>query len=362
MDLIVETQTYTTEEERWQAFAARDPQADGKFFIGVKTTGIFCRVLCPARQPKRENVRFFDTWQEAAAAGFRACKRCRPTEVDGAQAHLQAIIDACQVLETAETAPTLKSLAARAGLSPFHFQRVFKKLLGISPKQYFMEKRSQRMREALPASGRVTDAIYDAGFNSSARFYSQAEDTLGMSPSAFKKGGRGVEISFTVQPTPLGLMLVAATETGLCLICFGDQAGELEEELRRRFSHARIKENEATLKGWVQEVVSYLHNPAGSLNVPLDIQGTAFQRRVWSALREIPAGATETYRQVAERIGSPKAVRAVGNACANNNLAIAIPCHRVVRTDGGLGGYRWGLKRKRSLLEREKAATEGNPA
>jgi AraC family transcriptional regulator, regulatory protein of adaptative response / methylated-DNA-[protein]-cysteine methyltransferase len=358
MDLMMETRTYRSEEERWQAFSTRDRAADGHFFIGVKTTGIFCRVMCPARLPKRENILFFDTWQEAEAAGFRACKRCHPKEENGAQAHIQAVIDACQVLEQAETAPTLESLALTAGLSPFHFQRVFKKLIGISPKQYYMEKRSQRLRENLPGAGRVTDAIYDAGFNSSARFYSQAGETLGMSASTFRKGGRGMEISYTVQPSALGLMLVAATEAGVCLICFGDDPSELEKEVQRRFPHARVVESEPSFGDWVGRVASYVKNPGGSLDLPLDIQGTAFQRRVWAALREIPAGETETYSQVAARIGNPKAVRAVANACADNNLAVAIPCHRVVRTDGGLGGYRWGLKRKRALLEQEKLLAE----
>ncbi|MHC1782534.1 MAG: bifunctional DNA-binding transcriptional regulator/O6-methylguanine-DNA methyltransferase Ada [Anaerolineaceae bacterium] len=358
MERIINQQSYRTEEDRWQAFAARDHLADGRFFIGVKTTGIFCRVVCPARLPKRENVLFFDTWQEAEAAGFRACKRCRPMETDGAQAHTREVIAACQVLETSESAPSLESLSRAAGLSPFHFQRVFKKIIGISPKQYYLEKRSQRLRENLSDAGRVTDVIYDAGYGSSARFYSQAQDTLGMKPAAYRKGGQGMEISYAVQPSALGLMLVAATPVGVCLICFGEVAGDLKIELARRFPRALVKESGADFKEWLAGVISYVENPGGSLNLPLDIQGTVFQRRVWAALREIPAGATETYSQVAQRIGSPKAVRAVANACADNNLAVAIPCHRVVRSDGGLGGYRWGLKRKQVLLEKEKLLSE----
>jgi AraC family transcriptional regulator of adaptative response/methylated-DNA-[protein]-cysteine methyltransferase len=358
MERMMDKQSYRTEDDRWQAFAARDPLADGRFFIGVKTTGIFCRVVCPARLPKRENVQFFDTWQQAEAAGFRACKRCRPMEADGAHAHSRAVIAACQLLESSETAPSLESLARTAGLSPFHFQRVFKKIIGISPKQYYLEKRSQRLRENLTEAGRVTDAIYDAGYGSSARFYSQAQDTLGMKPSAYRKGGRGMVISYAVQPSALGLMLVAATQAGVCLICFGEDAGELKKELARRFPLAFVKESEADFKEWLAQIVSYVENPGGSLDLPLDIQGTVFQRRVWAALREIPAGATETYSQVAQRIGNPRAVRAVANACADNNLAVAIPCHRVVRSDGGLGGYRWGLKRKQVLLEKEKMLSE----
>ncbi len=348
---------FKSDEDRWQAFAARDPGADGRFFAGVKTTGIFCRVLCPARLPKRENVEFFDTWQEAAAAGYRPCKRCRPMEAD-AEAHREAVVAACRLLDSAETAPTLAELAEQAGLSPFHFQRVFKRSVGLSPKQYYLEKRSQRMRDNLAASDRVTDAIYDAGYGSSARFYSKARETLGMKADAYRKGGRGMEISYAVQSSALGLMLVAATASGVCLICFGEDAGELEKEVTRRFPLASISESGARFKDWLARMVAFVENPGGNPDLPLDIRGTAFQRKVWAALREIPAGATETYSQVARRIGSPKAVRAVANACAENNLAVAIPCHRVVRTDGGLGGYRWGLDRKRALLDKEKLLAE----
>ncbi len=353
MDTTLKPFDFKSDEDRWQAFASRDPGADGRFFAGVKTTGIFCRVLCPARLPKRENVIFFNTWHEARDAGFRPCKRCRPME-ESAETHREAVIAACRMLESAESAPTLADLAEQAGLSPFHFQRVFKRSVGLSPKQYYLEKRTQRMRENLPLSERVTDAIYDAGYGSSARFYSKALETLGMKPDAYRKGGRGMEISYAVQSSALGLMLVAATAKGVCLICFGEEASELEKEVVRRFPIAHISESGAVFKDWLARVVAFVENPGGSLELPLDIRGTAFQRRVWAALREIPAGATETYSQVARRVGSPGAVRAVANACADNNLAVAIPCHRVVRLDGGLGGYRWGLDRKRALLEKEK--------
>jgi AraC family transcriptional regulator of adaptative response/methylated-DNA-[protein]-cysteine methyltransferase len=353
MDIKLKPLDLKSDEDRWEAFAARDPGADGRFFAGVKTTGIFCRVLCPARMPKRENVVFYDTWQEARDAGFKPCKRCRPME-ESAEIHREAVVATCRMLESAETAPTLAELAEQAGLSPFHFQRVFKRSVGLSPKQYYLDKRAQRMRENLPSSVRVTDAIYDAGYGSSARFYSKARETLGMKPDAYRKGGRGMEISYAVQSSALGLMLVAATAGGVCLICFGEEAGELEKEVVRRFPLARISESGTGFKDWLARLVAFLENPGGSLELPLDIRGTVFQRRVWAALREIPAGATETYSQVARRIGSPKAVRAVANACANNNLAVAIPCHRVVRSDGGMGGYRWGLERKRALLEKEK--------
>jgi AraC family transcriptional regulator, regulatory protein of adaptative response / methylated-DNA-[protein]-cysteine methyltransferase len=356
MEINTITQQYITGEQRWQAFASRDKQADGQFFIGVKTTGIFCRVLCPARLPKRENIRFFDTWQEAEAAGFRTCKRCHPKELEPETPHRSAVIHACEILDSAETQPTLEALAKMAGLSPFHFQRVFKGIVGVSPKQYYMEKRSSRIRQNLQQTSRVTDAIYDAGFGSSARFYSQAGDTLGMKPSDFQKGGDGMEISFAISPSYLGLVLVAATVTGVCLIIFGDQPEVLEEELYRRFPKAHLKDADATFKEWVNQVISYLQHPGRDLNLPLDIQGTAFQRRVWAALREIPTGSTASYSEVASRIGNPKAVRAVANACAANHLAVAIPCHRVVRLNGGLGGYHWGLERKHALLEHEKKA------
>lgn len=347
---------YGTEEERWQAFSSRDNQADGQFFIGVKTTGIFCRVLCPARLPKRENILFYDTWQEAAAAGFRACKRCHPTELEPETPHRSAIIRACKILDSAENQPTLVTLAKTAGLSSFHFQRVFKGIVGVTPKQYYMEKRSSRIRQNLQQTNRVTDAIYDAGFGSSARFYSQASDTLGMKPSDFQKGGDGMEISFAISPSYLGLVLVAATATGICLIIFGDRPEVMEKELNRRFPKAHLKDANSTFKDWVNQIISYLQHPGRDLNLPLDIQGTAFQRRVWAALREIPAGSTASYSEVANRIGNPKAVRAVASACAANNLAVAIPCHRVVHSNGGLGGYHWGLERKRALLEHEKKA------
>lgn len=348
---------YQTDAERWEAFAARDPQADGHFFIGVKTTGIFCRVVCPARLPRRENVVFFDTWQEAEAAGLRACKRCAPRD-DSAETHRQAVVAACQVLDEAERAPSLADLAGQADLSPFHFQRVFKRIVGLSPKQYYLARRTERLREALPGAGSVTGAIYDAGYASSGRFYAQSQHSLGMKPSAYRKGGAGMEISYAIRSSALGLMLAAATRDGLCLICFGERAADLEQELHRRFPRARIAADGGDFKTWLEKVLRYVENPAGRLDLPLDIRGTVFQRKVWAALREIPSGATRTYSQVAEAIGSPRAVRAVANACADNNLAVAVPCHRVVRTDGGLGGYRWGLKRKQALLEKEKHLAE----
>jgi AraC family transcriptional regulator of adaptative response/methylated-DNA-[protein]-cysteine methyltransferase len=268
--------------------------------------------------------------------------------------HHDAILQACRLLETAEAAPRLIDLSAAAGLSPFHFQRLFKQVVGVTPRQYYAARRAERLQAALQSGEGVTQAIYQAGYGSSSRFYSQSGATLGMTPSQFKRGGAQLQINYAVQPCDLGQVLVAATETGVCAIMLGDTPDALEQNLRQRFPLAQLAHDEEQLSGWVGEVVQTLKSPAHSANLPLDIRGTAFQHRVWAALQEIPRGQTTTYEQIATRIGQPKAARAVANACANNKIAVVIPCHRVVRKDGGLGGYRWGLARKKALLENER--------
>lgn len=345
---------YATEDERWQAVVERDPHADGSFFMGVTSTGVYCRPGCKSRLPRREHVRFFDSQDAAEQAGFRACKRCNPRREGTSTPQQAAILRACVLLDRAEEPMTLAELAAAVGLSPYYFQRLFKERVGITPKQYSLQKRSERVRSRLRDDGRITDAIFEAGYNSTSRFYSQAGASLGMKPTTFKQGGDGLRLNYAIVESYLGWTLVAASDMGICAIDFGDAPEALEARLAQRFSGAVLFKNSVEFTAWVTEVVSFLRSPERGLDLPLDVQGTAFQRKVWQALRSIPAGDTASYADVAERIGSPKAVRAVAQACAANRIAVAIPCHRVIRSDGELGGYRWGLERKRKLLELEK--------
>ncbi|MEO5923707.1 MAG: bifunctional DNA-binding transcriptional regulator/O6-methylguanine-DNA methyltransferase Ada [Bryobacteraceae bacterium] len=334
-----------SQDSRWTALVERDSRADGRFVYAVRTTGVYCRPSCGAKLPRRENVRFFETTVEAEAAGFRACLRCRPNEASHIEKHSALVAEACRVLEHEET--SLEKLADRAGLSLFHFHRVFKSVTGVTPKQYAMARRAERVRRELKQAASVTDAIYSAGFESSGRFY--ADTKLGMTPSKYRAGGVGEEIRFAVGECSLGLVLVARTERGICAILMGDVTEALETDLRARFPKANVLRS-----GEIADAVRLIETPQAGLDLPLDIRGTAFQLRVWQALREIPAGRTLSYTEVAEKIGSPKSVRAVAGACAANAIAVAIPCHRVVRGDGSLSGYRWGVDRKRALLEREK--------
>ena len=345
--------TYSTDQARWEALVRRDQEANGAFVYGVVTTGVYCRPACPSKVPNRDNVRFFDTYEEAERAGFRPCKRCNPRSSDGQATHHEAIVQACQLIEESEEAPSLADLANAAGFSPSYFHRLFKRIVGVTPKQYAIQVRADRVRANLRTSQSVTEAIYEAGFPSSSRFYESAAATLGMKPSAYRDGGPGVHIRFAVTQCHLGWVLVAATEQGICAIDFADTPQVLEERLRARFPEAELVGHDPDFRTWIAQVLAFLESPHEGLDLPLDVQGTAFQRRVWTALQEIPPGSTASYADIAARIGNPKAARAVAQACAANRIAVAIPCHRVVRSDGGLGGYRWGSERKRELLERE---------
>ncbi len=345
--------TFTSDADRWAAVARRDRQADGLFYYAVQTTGIYCRPSCAARRARRENVRFYSTGDAAARAGFRPCRRCRPTEPPGRNERALAVAHACRLIETADEPPGLDALADSAGLSRFHFHRVFKAITGVTPKAYAGAHRARRVRDELSRSATVTDAIYGAGFNSSGRFYATAPGVLGMTPTRFRSGGEGAAIRFAVGECFLGALLVAASDTGVCAILLGDDPAALVRDLQDRFSKATLIGGDTGFEQLVAKVVGFVERPALGLDLPLDVRGTAFQQRVWQALRAIPAGATTTYQDIARRVGAPKAVRAVAQACAANALAVAIPCHRVVRTDGALSGYRWGVQRKRALLDRE---------
>lgn len=351
---------YATDRTRWQALVRRDPNANGAFVYGVLTTFIYCRPACASRLPKYENVRFFDTCKQAERAGFRPCKRCHPTSSAGHDRLSAAIVKACQIIESREEHVPLKNLANEVGLSPFYFQRLFKRKVGITPKQYAMEMRLKQVRSGLLTDASVTEAIYAAGFASSSRFYENAEAFLGMKPSEYREGAAGVDIRFAVEKSALGWVLIAATVKGICAIEFGEGPDILESRLRERFSKARILDNDDEFKKWVKQILAHLESPHRSLNLPLDIRGTVFQGLVWKALREIPPGSTASYADIAVKIGRPKAARAVAQACASNNIAVAIPCHRVVRRNGRLGGYRWGTDRKRAMLEREAGVTKSS--
>jgi AraC family transcriptional regulator of adaptative response/methylated-DNA-[protein]-cysteine methyltransferase len=351
-----QVQRLVSDDDRWEAARRRDRAADGAFVYSVLTTSVYCRPSCAARLARRENVRFHATCADAEKAGFRACKRCRPNESTLAERHAATVAGACRIIEEAEDMPSLDALAARAGLSRFHFHRVFKAVTGVTPTAYARAHRARRVRDELTHHGTITEAIYGAGFNSNSRFYEAASDLLGMTPTAFRKGGQDSVIRFAVGECSLGSILVAATETGVCAIQFSDDPDALVRDLQDRFPKARLIGGDPEFEQLVARVVGFVEAPAQGFGLPLDVRGTAFQQRVWQALREIPAGSTASYAEIANRIGAPKAVRAVAQACGANALAVAIPCHRVVRNDGALSGYRWGVERKRALLERESAA------
>ncbi|HEX4114001.1 MAG TPA: bifunctional DNA-binding transcriptional regulator/O6-methylguanine-DNA methyltransferase Ada [Stellaceae bacterium] len=343
---------YATDAARWDAVRNRDRRADGVFYYSVATTGVYCRPACAARLALRQNVAFHDSCAAAERAGFRPCKRCRPNEVADA-GHAVAVAAACRAIEQDEEMPSLDALAAQAGLSRFHFHRLFKRATGVTPRQYAAAHRGRRLRDELPKSASVTAAMYDAGFNSSGRFYAASAQLLGMQPSAYAQGGRGASIRFAVGETSLGAILVAATDKGVCAITLGEEPERLVRTLQDRFPNAVLVGGDGAFEALVAKAVGLVEAPGLGTDLPLDVRGTAFQQRVWQALRAIPAGTTASYAEVARRVGKPKAVRAVAQACAANPVAVAIPCHRVVRTDGDLSGYRWGVERKRELLRRE---------
>lgn len=336
-----------TDDERWRIALAKDRRFDGQFVTGVHSTGIYCRPSCAARPPKRANVRFYASPAEAEAAGLRACKRCMPGDVARDEAAVRMAIDE---IKASDGAPRLDELAALAGYSPSHFQRLFARATGLSPAAYARALREERARSALSQGGRVTDAIYDAGYSGPSRFYAGMEDKMGMAPSAWVAGGRGVTIHWAVVETTLGRMLVAATAKGVCRLSFA----EGPEELARRFPNAELVEGGSRFEKLLGEVIASVETPGDFAHIPLDVKGTAFQEACWKALREIPPGETRTYAQIAAAAGNPRAVRAAGSANARNNVAVLIPCHRVVRTGGDLGGYAYGLDIKRELLERER--------
>lgn len=344
------------QDPRWAAVIARDAAADGKFFYSVETTGVYCRPSCAARAARPENVAFHLTVADAERAGFRACKRCKPGQPSLAEEQAGQMAELCRFLENAETTPSLGDLAIRAGLSVYHLHRVFKAITGLTPRAYAAAHREERVRAGLARSGTVTEAIHDAGYNSSGRFYEKSNQVLGMTPTSYRAGGANTEIRFAVGECSLGSILVAASERGVCAILLGDDPGKLARDLQDRFPKAVIIGGDARFERLVARVVGFVEAPAVGLDLPLDVRGTAFQQRVWAALRGVPAGATVSYTDLAARVGAPKSARAVAQACASNTLAVAIPCHRVVRSDGALSGYRWGVERKRALLDREASA------
>jgi AraC family transcriptional regulator, regulatory protein of adaptative response / methylated-DNA-[protein]-cysteine methyltransferase len=350
---------------RWSAVQQRDKTQDGAFVYAVSTTGVYCRPSCPSRPARRENVSFHDSPVLAKQAGFRACKRCRPDDASADARRRELVVSACAALECSASGIKLGDLAKQVGMNAHHFHRVFKSTTGVTPKAYFQAVRAKRMQSALRECANVTSALYDAGFNSSSRFYEGASDALGMRPREFLDGGAGQQIRYATAPCALGVIVVAATAKGVCGIEFGDSAHALVERLRQRFPKAQVLPGDPPFNDWIGRVLRYVDHPVGLLDLPLDVRGTVFERQVWQALQTIPSGRTASYREVAEAIGRPTAVRAVARACASNSIAVAIPCHRVVRSDGGLSGYRWGPERKAELLRREQqeaqTAVDGQP-
>ncbi len=356
IDTAVQARRPATQlDPRWATVLARDPENSGDFYYAVRTTGIYCRPSCPSRHAKAENVRFYDSCADAERAGFRPCKRCRPRAPSLATERAVIVAKICRYIDSCDETPTLALLAQRAGMSAYHFHRVFKSVTGLSPRAYVLARRAQRLSGALRRGGTVTQAILDAGYNSGGHFYATSQQLLGMTPRNYRDGGVNAKIRFATAHCSLGRVLVARSDRGVCAISLGPDIDTLRRELQGRFPKATLIGGDADFERWVAEVVSLVDAPAVGLRLPLDIRGTAFQRRVWRALQRIPVGTTATYGDIARRIGAPQAVRAVAQACAANPLAVAIPCHRVVRRDGTLAGYRWGVSRKRALLAREAA-------
>jgi AraC family transcriptional regulator, regulatory protein of adaptative response / methylated-DNA-[protein]-cysteine methyltransferase len=341
------------DDPRWALIVARDKTADGQLWYSVSTTGVYCRPSCPSRTANPTNVQLHDTLESAKATGFRPCKRCRPDGPSLQCENAGLVAKACRIIEESEEEPSLEHLAKSTGRSPSYFHRMFKATAGVTPKEYAVAQRAKRVRQGLASGNSVTETIYDAGFNSSGRFYENSTDMLGMTPSQYRAGGTDEDIKFAIGQATLGAILVASSKKGVAAILLGDDPEELVRDLQDRFPRAHLIGGDQEYEALVARVVAFVEKPEIGLDLPFDVRGTAFQQRVWRALREIPVGQTVSYAEIARRIGSPKAVRAVAGACAKNKLAVAIPCHRVVRMDGALSGYAWGVERKRILLDRE---------
>lgn len=344
------------DDPRWAMLMSRDIRADGAFYCSVATTGVYCNPSCTAHPQSPKNIRFHETRADAEAAGLKPCGRCKPDQPSLMERYAAMVSDACSLIDTAATAPDLAALAKSAGLSPHHFHRVFKAVTGVTPKRYAMARRVQRVREHLSSSNTITDAIYEAGFNSNSRFYEKSGDILGMTPTKYRAGGESEDIRFAVGECSLGSILVAASKKGVCAISLGDDAEALLRDLQDRFPQANLIAGDDAFEKITATVIGCVESPGLGLNLPLDLRGTVFQQRVWQALRDIPPGATASYAEIARRIGAPKSVRAVAGACAANPLPIAIPCHRVISANGAASGYRFGIERKRALIAREASA------
>ena len=344
---------------QWQAVMDRDRRFDAPFVYAVRSTGIYCRPSCPSRRPGRAQVSFFPGPGPAGKAGFRACRRCRPDDRRSADRQLELVRAACRQIQDAQDGrPTLDQLASVVGVSAGHLQRIFKRLLGVTPRQFADTCRQDRFKARLKSGWDITDAMYDAGYGSSSRLYEGSSSNLGMTPASYRRGGLGTRIAYITANCPLGLLLVAATQDGICAVKLGDSENDLESNLRAEFPQAELRRDNPVLGEWVADLVQHLEGNLATLDLPVDVQATAFQRRVWEYLRTIPYGETRTYQQIAAELGSPGGARAVGRACATNPVAVVVPCHRVLRSDGNLGGYRWGVERKQALLEQERSLAQ----
>ncbi|NPV75393.1 MAG: bifunctional DNA-binding transcriptional regulator/O6-methylguanine-DNA methyltransferase Ada [Anaerolineae bacterium] len=347
-------ETFLDENTRWRALESRDARFDGLLYYGVRSTGVYCRPSCPSRRPARPQVIFFSSCDEAETAGFRPCLRCRPGQPLRPHPQVDLVAKACRLIEIAEAPLSLGELSRQLGVSPFQLHRAFKAVMGVTPRQYSELRRIRQFKDQVRQGGGVATALYEAGYGSSSRLYEKASDWLGMTPASYRNGGKNMEIQYAIVETYLGRMLVAATRRGVCAVSFGEEDDQLKAALRSEYPRAEIRQAEAGLREWVDALLEHLNGQRPRLDLPLDVQATAFQLRVWEELRKIPRGQTRSYSQVAQAIGQPKAVRAVARACASNPAALVNPCHRVLRSDGGLGGYRWGLARKEALLAHER--------